>query len=67
MNSVEPIFMVGLPRTGSKMYRNVLNAHQDVCITSELLVKTPRFSRTDVMRKVMSKSQRESIGEIRIV
>ena len=50
----EPTFIVGLPRTGSKIYMNVLNAYSEINVAPEIFFLTPGWIRADFER-VMSR------------
>ena len=44
------LFIVGVARTGSKVYTNILNQSEECNIALELQFKVPRLIRKDVSR-----------------
>ena len=46
-----PTFIVGMPRTGSKIYKNLINDNTDINISAEIFFLTPPWIREDVARK----------------
>ena len=57
--SEEPVFIVGMPRTGSKMYRKLINSNTEFNISPEIFFLTPWWSRSDFMQ-VTSRAIRAS-------
>ncbi|UZS00185.1 sulfotransferase family protein [Chondrinema litorale] len=55
-NSVatEPVFIVGMPRTGSKIYKNIINYHSDINISPEIFYLTPNWIRKDFIQLTQS-------------
>lgn len=49
---MELVFIVGIARTGSKIYMSSLNDHTDIDIVNELHFLAPRYVRGDVVRSL---------------
>jgi len=47
---MKPVFIVGMPRTGSKIYKNIINAHTPINISPEIFFLTPKWIRSDFLR-----------------
>src|SRR5688572_9166151 len=45
----EPTFIVGMPRTGSKIYMNLINAYTEINISPEIQFRMPAWIRGDFM------------------
>jgi hypothetical protein len=56
----EPTFIVGMPRTGSKIYMKLINAFTDINISPEIQFAAPAWIRNDFMRIT-----RREVGEAR--
>jgi len=44
---LQPVFIVGMPRTGSKIYKNIINHHSTINISPEIFYLTPKWIRED--------------------
>jgi hypothetical protein len=55
---VPPTFIVGMPRTGSKIYKNIINANTCINVSAEIFYLTPRWIRDDFVR-----STTRSVGD----
>ncbi|CAN0537860.1 unnamed protein product, partial [Scytosiphon promiscuus] len=56
----EPVFIVGMPRTGSKIYKNIINFNSGINISPEIFFLTPKWIRDDFIETV-----KKRIGEIK--
>ncbi|REG89971.1 sulfotransferase family protein [Winogradskyella sediminis] len=54
-----PIFIIGVSRTGSKFYMQLLNSHPDICILPELMFKHPH--KKDLFSEVELKLQENNL------
>jgi len=50
-----PVFLVGPPRTGSKMYQYILMKHTNIAIMPEIQYKNPWWLKADFERSVAKK------------
>ncbi|WP_169513380.1 sulfotransferase family protein [Flexithrix dorotheae] len=51
----QPIFIVGMPRTGSKIFKNIVNHNSNINISPEIFFITPSWIRHDFINLTKSK------------